>query len=159
MQKKTTYTFADETERDTYGPFGTGVSSSDTCSLISDNSEWIWDQASDEWVPSGGTVGQQTIVAPAGTPVVNIDFNDSPNARVDAGAITGASTFTLANPIAGGHYTVLVYNGPGVGLTWNWPANVKFVGGTAPIPDPTGIFSLYYDGTDYWAFATQVNLF
>ncbi len=158
MERVTKYIFEDAAERNTYGPAGTGVLDGDLCSLRGDFSEWLWDIGAAAWRPSGGTVGQNPIVAPAGSPTVNIDFNTSPNVRVDASAITGAGTFTLSNPITGGHYTVLVINGPGIGLTWNWPANVKFPLGVVPIPDPSGLFRMYYDGTNYYVFSTAINL-
>lgn len=156
MARRTTnWTFADATERDTYVA-GSGVLDGDTCTLVSDRSEHYYNGSA--WRPSGGTIGQQSLVAPAGTPTVNVDWAVSPNARIDSGAITGQSTLTFANPVAGMHYTLLVYNGPGPGFGFNFPANVKFAGGKTPIADPTGIYLMYYDGTDYWVIADEINL-
>ncbi len=101
--------------------------------------------------------GGSTLVAEGNkTGAVGIDLNTG---NMHSMVMTGNVTLTLTSPIVGFVYTLALKQDGTGGRTMIWPASVKWAGGTAPTlttgASKTDIFSLLWDGTNY--FATQVG--
>lgn len=94
---------------------------------------------------------QAATLIPAGDQLV--DFNLGNIQKIDLGVAAADITVTTANEVEGGHYKLFIIQGP-VARLITWPANFKWVGGTAPVisvgNDQIDKIELYYDGTDFY---------
>lgn len=94
---------------------------------------------------------QAATLIPAGNQAIN--FNLGNVQKIDLGVAAGDITVTTANEIEGGHYKLFIIQGA-VARAITWPANFKWVSGTAPVisivNDAIDKIELYYDGTNFY---------
>lgn len=87
-----------------------------------------------------------------------VDFNNGNNQKF---TLTGSSTLTLSNPLAGTWYQFRIIQGGAGSYTVTWPATVKWQGGIAPTLTTsvgyTDVIALFYNGTNYLALVVGLN--
>ena len=84
------------------------------------------------------------------TGAFSIDFSKNVSQKL---TLTGNSTLTFLNAVAGNTYVLKMVQDATGGRTVTWPASVKWSGGTAPtlsLANKTDIASFYYDGTTFY---------
>jgi hypothetical protein len=125
MRRVTNYVFDDPAERDTYGPFGTGVWNGDRCVLLSDFSQWVWDTAKGAWRPDGATsMSDATLIfqtavdgtLPTIPAVIDLPFGN-PTLLSDAGPpnpLDPQSTILAPRRIRPRRVAVTLFTDPGV---------------------------------------------
>lgn len=93
-----------------------------------------------------------TVISPGGSSAT-ADFNNGSIQKIDLETASADLDLTLANPVAGVVYKLLIYQGS-TPRDINWPASVKWPQGQKPILSQTNNaidkVELYYDGTNYF---------
>lgn len=82
---------------------------------------------------------------------IALDWN---NGNVQSVTLAGNRTFTFANPVDGGRYSILLRQDATGSRTITWPGTVLWSGGTAPTltttANKTDIVTFIWNGTSYF---------
>ena len=89
------------------------------------------------------------------TGATTIDWANGTNVEI---TLTGAITLTLSNPAAGGWYAIKALQDATGSRAITWPGTVKWTDAVTPTSsgaNKTDLYSLYYDGTNYFGSVLQ----